>query len=117
MGVRVDLAQEPEKFSVPGRVAFGHSVDPEKPEKCTEQNRTVHSAGPNSLSSQPNCTPRPAFASTTCGARARVLSVRFNAGVAEHGHLVALIGTWGVEPHACVHFCWCVAGCCNRRAV
>ncbi len=33
-----------------------------------------------------------------------VLSVLFGADAAEHGHLVALISAFWVEPHACVHF-------------
>jgi hypothetical protein len=39
------------------------------------------------------------LASTTCGARA----------LAEHGHLIALVGALGVELHACVQIHWGVA--------
>jgi hypothetical protein len=61
-----------------------------------------------------NKMPTPALASPIYGAHAHVLRLRSGAGAAEQGHFAAFLGA--CEPHSCVHFCWCVAGCCNRRA-
>jgi hypothetical protein len=56
----------------------------------------VHSGGPSSLISRPNCAPKAAMDSSSCGAHACMLGARFGVRAAEVRHLAVL------SSHGCM---------------